>query len=151
MNTETIVKELTDLKNIVTEMINNIIEIVTPKPEAPPAPPVQAPVTPVELIMTAAANGATYQQYKDAGWTDEQMIQQGIATAPVVAPPAPAPNVMTPEALNNILVEEFNRIGDRAPIDNMFKELGFTGASDLPADKYQALIDKVKLIPSKAV
>jgi hypothetical protein len=44
-----------------------------PPPPAPPAPP--APVGPV---MTAAANGASYAQYKAAGWSDEQMRAGGL-------------------------------------------------------------------------
>jgi len=39
--------------------------------------PVQA-----ELIMTTAANGMSYEQYKTAGWTDEQMISGGVAQKP---------------------------------------------------------------------
>lgn len=34
------------------------------------------------LTMTAAANGVTYEQYKDAGWSDEQMISGGVAQRP---------------------------------------------------------------------
>jgi len=51
-----------------------------PAPQAPPAAP--APQAPDQLIMTAAANGMTYQQYKDAGWSDEQMISGGVAQKP---------------------------------------------------------------------
>lgn len=44
-------------------------------PPAPPAPP--APATPVRQ-MTAAANGATYEQYIAAGWTDAQLVANGL-------------------------------------------------------------------------
>lgn len=44
-------------------------------PPAPPAPP--APAAPVRT-MTAAANGATYEQYQAAGWSDAQMIAAGL-------------------------------------------------------------------------
>lgn len=54
-----------------------------PAPQAPPAAPAPAPTA--GLIMTAAANGMTYQQYKDAGWSDEQMIANGIAQKPSFA------------------------------------------------------------------
>ncbi len=43
------------------------------------------PATPPQLIMTAASNGMTYDQYKAAGWTDEQMIANGIAQKPSFA------------------------------------------------------------------
>lgn len=56
---------------------------VAPTPPTPPAP--QPPAAPAELIMTAAANGMTYQQYKDAGWSDEQMIANGVAQKPTFA------------------------------------------------------------------
>ena len=61
----------------------------TPAPAVPPQAPPAAPATPPPaapgLIMTAAANGMTYQQYKDAGWSDEQMITNGIAQKPSFA------------------------------------------------------------------
>jgi hypothetical protein len=37
----------------------------------PPAAPVAGPQ------MTAKAAGATYQSFRDAGWTDDQMRAQG--------------------------------------------------------------------------
>jgi len=40
----------------------------------PPGAPTAPPAGPV---MTAKAGGATYQSFRDAGWTDEQMRQQG--------------------------------------------------------------------------
>lgn len=65
-----------------------------PAPVAPPA--VAAPVAPVKT-MTAKANGATYEQFIAANWTDAQMIEQGMmvltqpaAPAAPVAPAAPA-------------------------------------------------------------
>ncbi|AUR93219.1 protein of unknown function DUF2815 [Vibrio phage 1.185.O._10N.286.49.C2] len=51
-----------------------------PVPPVPPAP--AAPAAPATLTMTAAANGMTYQQYIDAGWSDDQMIQAGVAIQP---------------------------------------------------------------------
>lgn len=48
----------------------------TPAPGTmPPAPP--APAAPTR-VMTAAANGATYEAYVQAGWTDAQMIASGV-------------------------------------------------------------------------
>ena len=46
-------------------------------PPAPPAPP--AAPAPAGLVMTAAANGATAEQYRASGWNDEQMIAAGVA------------------------------------------------------------------------
>lgn len=54
-----------------------IAERVAPQPPAPAAP--------ATLTMTAAANGMTYQQYVDAGWSDDQMIQAGVAIKPSFA------------------------------------------------------------------
>lgn len=54
-----------------------------PQPPVPPTPP--APAVPATLTMTAAANGMTYQQYVDAGWSDDQMIQAGVAIKPSFA------------------------------------------------------------------
>lgn len=55
-----------------------------PTPPTPPAPPA-APAAPAQLIMTAAANGVTYEQYKAQGWSDEQMIAAGVAQQPTFA------------------------------------------------------------------
>lgn len=62
----------------------------TTPPPPTPAAPAPAPGGPV---MTAAAT-ATYEQYKATGWTDEQLIQNGLMVAPAAAtppPPTPAP------------------------------------------------------------
>lgn len=65
------------------------VAVVAPAPVAPaPTPPPPAPVTPApapQLVMTAAANGATYDQMIAAGWTDETMISGGMAVAPSFA------------------------------------------------------------------
>lgn len=57
-------------------------------PAAIPPVPGAAPALP-GLTMTAAANGLTYAQYQTAGWSDQQLIDGGMATRP--AAPAPAP------------------------------------------------------------
>ena len=59
----------------------------TPPPApvaAPPQPPVPpAPVAPSPAHqMTAAANGVTYEAYKANGWSDEQLIQNGLMLPP---------------------------------------------------------------------
>lgn len=46
-------------------------------PGAPPAPPV-APAVAAGPQMTAAAGGMTYEQYRGAGWSDEQLRAQGL-------------------------------------------------------------------------
>lgn len=43
-----------------------------------PAPVAPAPVAPAVPQMTAAAGGATYEQFRAQGWTDEQMRAQGF-------------------------------------------------------------------------
>ena len=47
-----------------------------PPPNTVDAPP-KPPVTPPAHTMTALAT-ATYEGYKDAGWTDEQLIKEGL-------------------------------------------------------------------------
>lgn len=51
-----------------------------PTPPVPPVAPVPAPAP--QNIMTAKANGATYDAMIAAGWTDELLIQQGMMIAP---------------------------------------------------------------------
>lgn len=76
MNAELIKQDLLDLKNSINAKIDSIILNLTSLPAAP---------KPIKLEMTAAANGLTYEQYKESGWTDEQMITAGIAQKPIFA------------------------------------------------------------------
>lgn len=58
-----------------------------PTPPAPPQPPAapQAPAPAPTLQMTAAANGVTYEAYMKQNWTDELLIQHGLAIKPSFA------------------------------------------------------------------
>lgn len=51
-----------------------------------PAPPytgfMQPPPPPSGPIMLPAAGGVSYQQYRDAGWTDDQLVQHGYMQRP---------------------------------------------------------------------
>jgi hypothetical protein len=79
---------------------------VTPPPgtvSAPPAAPVPPAAVPAGPRMTAKAGGATYEQFRSQGWTDEAMISQGYMEAPAAAVPplpggSPAGSVPTPSA-----------------------------------------------------
>ena len=79
-----------------------------------------------------------------------------VAPAPaLVETPAPAPAAtpaaaLSAEEMNTLLVAEFKRIGDRAPIDAAMSSLGVISVTDLPADKQQSLIAAVAAIPSAA-
>jgi len=54
----------------------------TPAPAPAPVPaPVPAAPAPT-LIMTAKANGASYESFVAQGWTDAMMVEQGYAVAP---------------------------------------------------------------------
>jgi hypothetical protein len=62
---------------------------------ATPAAPAPTNLTPAAPMMTTAAT-FTYQQYRDVGWSDEQLIAGGLMVArvppvPASAPAAPAP------------------------------------------------------------
>lgn len=60
---------------------------VAPQAPTPPAPPAPvAPAAPVALQMTAAAKGVTLEQYlATPGWTEELLIEQGLAIRPSFA------------------------------------------------------------------
>lgn len=62
--------------------------------------------------------------------------------------PSQPPALRTPEEMNTILVNEFKRIGDRKPIDDAMRSLGFAGVSNLRPDQQQQLIDTVGMIAS---
>jgi hypothetical protein len=53
---------------------------------------------------------------------------------------------MTADELNAALVTEFKRLGKRDPIDAVLREFGVQSITELKADQYQAVIDKVKAV-----
>jgi hypothetical protein len=59
--------------------------VVTPNasfaPPVPGAPVPPVPSAPPARVMLPAANGATYDAMKAAGWTDEQLVQHGMMQA----------------------------------------------------------------------
>ena len=75
-----------DGKPSVDQMFAAVPGGATPPPVPTPAPaPAPAPA-PVMLQMTAAANGVTYEQYMATpGWTDQMLIDQGLAIRPSFA------------------------------------------------------------------
>jgi len=58
------------------------VQMPPPVPQAAAAPmaPPPAPAAPVRQ-MTAAANGVTYEAYVAAGWSDAQLVQNGLMLA----------------------------------------------------------------------
>lgn len=52
-----------------------------PPPATQTPPPPAAPAAPPAKVMTPKANGTPYQAYVDAGWTDEQLIAEGLLSA----------------------------------------------------------------------
>ena len=61
----------------------------------------------------------------------------------------PAQTLKSPEEMNTILVNEFKRIGDRAPIDQAMQSLGVTSVQSMTAEQQQQLITTVQAIASK--
>ncbi len=53
---------------------------------------------------------------------------------------------MTPEELNQELLVEFRRLGNREGIDKAMAALGVAGVNDLNVAQYQPLIDAVRAI-----
>ena len=109
------------------------------------AAPITKPVAPVEVPNTVVIPPAP-------------VVPAPAATAqPVATPVAPAAPVqtsmlaLTPEQMNEALVAEFQRVGDRAPIDAAMTALGVTSVNDLPADKQQELLAAVRAIPAPGV
>lgn len=54
-------------------------------PVAPPAAPAAPPAAPSGPVMTDKAQ-FTHEQYKQAGWTDQQLIDHGLLQPPQAAP-----------------------------------------------------------------
>ncbi len=92
----------TDEKLLAAGMIEVVAAEATPVPEeAAPAAPAEEVPPAVDPVLNAKANGATYQQFVEQGWTYETLVENGyidvepaaetetIAAAPA-APAAPA-------------------------------------------------------------
>lgn len=88
---------------------------VIPPPPAPPAAKTPPPAPPAAKVPPAAK-----------------------------APPAPPAAVMTAVELNDVLVAEYKRLGDRAPIDVALQALGAASVNDLDPSQYAALVTAVK-------
>lgn len=72
---------------------------------------------------------------------------QAPVASPPVAPPSEPVVEMTPDELNKALVTEFNRLGDRAPIDKIMREqFGCQSITELDSSKYHELIKMVKMV-----
>lgn len=56
----------------------------------------------------------------------------------------PAKKKMTESQLQSALVDEFNRLGGRGPIDEVFAEFNISGIKELDPSKYEELLEKVK-------
>lgn len=63
-------------------------------------------VTEPTKVMTAAANGATYEQCVQSGWTDEQLVEHGL-----MEPRATGHDTATDDRLRNI-IERVERLDE---------------------------------------
>jgi len=129
-NTE-ILQKLYDLKAGVAE-----VSVVTPAMAGITATPAPV-VSPVVAAQTPHVTPAPVAA---------PVLTEAPAPAPVAAPAV----ALSTEEMNNLLVSEFKRIGDRTPIDAAMNSLGVISVTDLPADKQQSLIAAVAAIPSAA-
>lgn len=63
-----------------------IVEVVSDPEEAPTPPTEEAPTPPAEetpaRVLTAKAQGASYEKLIDNGWTDETLVAKGLMEAP---------------------------------------------------------------------
>lgn len=73
-----------DGKPSVEQMFASVTGTAPVQAPAPPAPPAPAPApAPATLIMTDKAAGVTLEQYlATPGWTEEMLIEQGLAIRP---------------------------------------------------------------------
>lgn len=67
----------------VEQMFSGIAKATTPKTFTAPPPRPSVPVQ-AAPVMTALANGATYEQFIQQGWTNQAMIEQGYMVAPQI-------------------------------------------------------------------
>jgi len=55
---------------------------------------------------------------------------------------------MTAVQLNDLMIQEYQRLGSREPIDAVLRQFNVTGINDLDPSKYQEVIDTLKAIQS---
>lgn len=70
-------------------------------------------------------------------------------TTEVESPNVPTPPIktLTPEALNNVLIEEVKRLGGRGKIDDLLRtEYKVQSLRDIDSSQYQELATKVKAL-----
>jgi len=128
------------IANALEELVKNqnsaaavVSTVDTPQVEAPAPTPAPVPNTPT--VPAPPAPAPVEQAAPDAG----------------AVPSAPAPVVetqgMTPEELNDALVAEFNRLGERREfIDEAFKKFNATSVSDLDPAHYADVVAAVKAV-----
>jgi len=128
-NIERIANALEKLVNQ-NETENGIAPDVTAPVEAPaPAPAANTPKMPAPPAPTPVAPAAP----------------ESSAT-PSTELPVVETEGMTPVELNEALVEEFNRLGRREPIDKALKKFGVSSINELDPSHYADVIAAVKKV-----
>jgi hypothetical protein len=80
-------EDLAALQAFESEPVSNVVQMIPPPPVA--APVEEVPDNP-DLRLLPSAAPYTYQQWLDAGWTEDSLIQGGKMLAFIPKPPTPA-------------------------------------------------------------
>lgn len=129
-----ILQKLYDIKTTGAAIVAPTTATKVVKPTPAPVAPMSSPTVAPAPMAPAPAPAAVAQPAAVAA----APVQQSLVA-------------LSPEQMNEALVAEFQRVGDRTPIDAAMTALGVTSVNDLPADKQQELLAAVRAIPSPGV
>ena len=81
------------MQTVASQPASNVVPIHSTTAHAAPSAPPRVSVVPPQRVMTEAAAGFTYEQYISSGWTDEQLVENGMMEPlpPAVQVPAAGP------------------------------------------------------------
>lgn len=99
----------------------------------------------IEMVkrQKAAFINSTVKSSNGEGIHNPSLAEEMKKNTPI----PPVKSSMTVEELNEALVNEFNRIGSREPIDKVLREqYEVASITDLKEEQYQGLIDAVKAL-----
>lgn len=142
MSIENNLKRIAESLEKLVELQTEVKQVIADSPKQPAAPAQDAtPPAPPAAEQKTEAAAATPETTPPAPPT----IEEKAPPAPSAEQPA-APAAMTPQELNDALVAEFRRLGNREGIDKAMADLGVTSVNQLQPEQYQPLVDAVRAI-----
>lgn len=131
-------KDLSRIAKALETLVAKLDHIGTAVAETP-MPPKDVPSAPI-----AEETGTQQATSPIPSSTTPTETDTPVPPAPAQDTPPPAPAVeISVDELNAKLVEEYNRLGSREPIDEVLREFGVQSISNLKPESYAEVLAKV--------